>query len=61
VQQKTEMYLNTGVKIVWLIYPNTKNVTVWEGKSVTFCKENDLCSANSVIQDFEISVNDIFK
>jgi Uma2 family endonuclease len=61
VQRKTEMYLEKGVKVVWLIHLNTKTVTVCEGKSVVFCKENDLCSAKSVIEGFEISVNDIFK
>jgi hypothetical protein len=55
-------YLEAGVEVVWNIYPNAQVVEVYEknGKP-SFCEDNQLCSANSIIPGFIISVNDILK
>lgn len=61
--EKIEDYFKAGVKVVWMIYPNTKQVQVHiQGSTnVTICKGEMLCSAAPVLPEFAISVDDIFK
>jgi Uma2 family endonuclease len=58
IKQKVKEYLEAGVEVVWNIYPNAQVVEVYEknGKP-SFCEDNQLCSANSIIPGFIISVN----
>jgi Uma2 family endonuclease len=61
VEEKIIEYFKAGVKIVWLIMPESRTVHVYTSKkNVTICYDNDICSAKPVLEDFEISVNDIF-
>jgi len=61
VEEKTIEYFNAGVKVVWLIYPDNKTVQVYTSlKQAQICSDDDICSAKPVLEDFEISVNDIF-
>jgi hypothetical protein len=42
--------------------PQSKTVHIYTSrKNVTICYETDICSAKPVLEDFEISVNDIFE
>ena len=61
--EKIEDYLKAGVKVVWMIYPNTKQVQVHvhDSPNVTNCKGDMVCSAGPVLPEFALSVNDIFK
>ncbi|MBK8566215.1 MAG: Uma2 family endonuclease [Saprospiraceae bacterium] len=61
--EKIEDYFKAGVKVVWMIYPNTKQVQVHlhNSTNVTYCKGEMICSAAPVLPEFAISVNDIFK
>jgi Uma2 family endonuclease len=62
VEDKIIEYFKAGVKIVWLIYPDQKNVHVYSSrKEVKICTENDVCSANSLLDGFEITVNELFQ
>ena len=61
VQRKMQNYLKAKVKVVWHIFPELKMVHVYTGKKMLICKEADICSAESVIKGFKISVDDIFK
>lgn len=62
VEEKIIEYYKAGVKTVWLIMPESKTVHVYTSrKNVTICIETDICSAKPVLEDFEISVNDIFE
>ncbi len=61
VEEKTIEYFKAGVKVVWLIYPDNKTVQVYTSlKQAQICTDDDICSAKPVLEDFEISVNDIF-
>jgi Uma2 family endonuclease len=62
VEDKLTEYFKAGVKIVWLILPSSESVHVYTSRqNVKICFGEDVCSANPVLIDFEISVNDIFK
>lgn len=61
VEAKTIEYFKYGVKVLWLIYPDNKTVQVYTSlKQAQICTDDDICSAKPVLEDFEISVNDIF-
>ena len=58
VLAKIGEYYKAGVKIVWLIFPEEKEVHVYTSRrEVKICIENDICSANPVLPDFEIGVD----
>ena len=61
--EKIEDYFKAGVKVVWMIYPNTKQVQVYlhDSPNVTICKGELVCSAAPVLPEFALSANDIFK
>lgn len=61
VHEKMKNYRKAKVPVIWHIYPNLKQVHVYQGKKMEIKEGNDLCSAESIIQDFVISVKDIFK
>jgi len=64
VHKKMQDYRTAGVEVVWHVFPLIEEVHVYTGKGLrkmTVCQKADLCSAASVIDGFEISVNDIFK
>ncbi|MFB9294021.1 Uma2 family endonuclease [Persicitalea jodogahamensis] len=61
VEDKLVEYFKCGVQVVWHVYPENKVVYVYTSrKNVKICTEDDLCSAQPVLPDFEISVNDLF-
>jgi Uma2 family endonuclease len=54
-------YYKAGVKVVWLILPEEKEVHVYTSRrNVKICIENDICSASPVLTDFEIGVDELF-
>ncbi|MDZ7897815.1 MAG: Uma2 family endonuclease [Arcicella sp.] len=54
-------YYKAGVKVVWLIFPEEKEVHVYTSRrEVKICIENDICSANPVLSEFEIGVDELF-
>ena len=58
VLAKIGEYYKAGVKIVWLIFPEEKEVHVYTSRrEVKICIENDICSASPVLPDFEIGVD----
>jgi Uma2 family endonuclease len=60
VEEKLAEYFNSSVKVVWHIYPDNDVVYVYTSrKNVKICTENDICSAYPVIEDFEISVQNL--
>ncbi|MFN3850505.1 MAG: Uma2 family endonuclease [Spirosomataceae bacterium] len=61
VKRKLREYFKHGVKVVWLIYPEDKIVEVFTSfKNVKICTDDDVCSASPVMNDFEITVNQLF-
>ncbi|MEM6321732.1 MAG: Uma2 family endonuclease [Bacteroidota bacterium] len=60
VQRKMQDYRKANVKVVWQIFPELKEVHIYRGKQMQICEDNDICSAEEVIEGFELSVNDLF-
>ena len=61
-KEKILEYLAVGVKMVWYIYPQIKQVWIHTGpKKITVCDQNDICDANSVVPGFRIKVKEIFE
>jgi Uma2 family endonuclease len=49
------------LKVVWLVFPEEKEVHVYSSRrEVKICIENDICSANPVLPEFEIGVGELF-
>ena len=67
VENKLIEYFKVGsggvpLKVVWHIIPAQEVVYVYTSRSeVKICFDKDICSAKPVLEDFEISVEDIFK
>ena len=62
IEAKRIEYFKAGVQVLWHIYPENQEVYVYTGrKTVQICSDNDICSAQPVLNDFTISVNDLFR
>jgi len=61
IENKIWDYFTSGVKIVWIILPNHKEVKIYKSiKDIKICLDNDVCDARDVIPDFQIRVDEIF-
>jgi Uma2 family endonuclease len=62
IMGKLREYFETGVKVVWHIYPDFETVYVYlSTEDVTICKGETVCSADSVIKGFKIKAKAIFQ
>jgi Uma2 family endonuclease len=62
VDLKLEEYFKAGIQVLWHILPDSEKVYVYTSPiQVTVCKDNIVCSAESVIEGFSISAKAIFK
>jgi Uma2 family endonuclease len=60
VEAKRIEYFKAGVQVLWHVYPENGEVYVYTArKTVQICSDTDVCSARPVLDDFEISVNDL--
>ncbi|TAG17005.1 MAG: Uma2 family endonuclease [Cytophagia bacterium] len=61
VKRKVIEYFKSGVKVVWLMYPEEQMVEIYtSAKHITVCTDNDLCSASPVLEDFEIPTSQLW-
>ena len=63
IDKKVRFYLADGVKLIWLITPEDKVVTVYDGsinKRIDL-GINDKLSGSNVLPNFEIELKDLFK
>ena len=62
VKNKVDEYFKAGVKVLWHIFPALKKVEIYLSaeKSETY-SQHSICSAEPVIEGFNIFVADIFK
>jgi Uma2 family endonuclease len=63
VHEKMQNYRDAEVLVVWHVFPLINQVHVYSGvglKSMSVCIGDDVCSATSVIVDFEMTANAIF-
>jgi Uma2 family endonuclease len=62
IENKLWEYFQEGVQVVWHIMPSHKLVKVYTSpRHVTICLDNDICSAQPAISDFEMTVNQVFE
>ena len=55
------MYLQAGVKLVWLVDPAQDTVTVFRSDaSVIVLREGDILDGGDVLPGFSVAVADIF-
>ena len=59
VIEKMQDYRNAEVPVIWHIFPKYNEIHVYNGKKMTVCVGDDICSAYPVLPDFKMSVNDI--
>jgi Uma2 family endonuclease len=61
VEDKIIEYFESGVQVVWVIIPKVKKVEVYTSvEDVKICFGDSVCSALPFMDDFNISVNEIF-
>lgn len=62
VETKRIEYFKAGVQVLWHIFPENGEVYVYTSrKTVQIYSDDDLCSAQPVLDDFAISVNELLK
>ena len=61
VEQKVLDYLEAGTKLIWIVQPRTRTLTVYRSlKDVRILTENDTLDGNDVLPGFNITVKEIF-
>ena len=61
VGEKMIEYFENGVEVVWVVFPKLKKVEIYTSvQNVIICFDKNICSAEPVLSDFKISVNDLF-
>jgi Uma2 family endonuclease len=62
IKLKLKEYFKNGVKVVWLIMPDQDMVEIYTStKDIKICTNTDICSAQPVLDDFDISVDELLK
>lgn len=61
VNKKVRQYFETGVRMIWHIFPEQLEVCVYENPTrINICRDEYLCSAESVIPGFAMPVSAVF-
>lgn len=61
MMEKTNLYLQNGSKLVWIIYPQTKVITVYrQNNIVSLLRENDVLEGEDVLPNFRMEVAKLF-
>ena len=47
--------------VVWHIFPDLEEVHIYKGPNMITFSRDEICSADPILPDFKITVNDIFK
>ena len=62
VQSKVQMWLESGVRLVWVVYPGTRSVVVYESlKEISTFTAEDTLGGGAVVPGFECKVSEIFE
>ncbi len=62
VQSKVQMWLESGVRLVWVVYPGTRSVVVYESlKEISTLTTGDTLSGGNVVPGFECRVGEVFE
>jgi Uma2 family endonuclease len=61
LQTKVEEYLSAGVRLVWALYPDTRQVHVRRlDRSSTILNPDDKLSGEDILPGFEVTVSELF-
>lgn len=61
VQSKVELYLSAGIKVVWVLYPNTKVVEIHRpGQPTQTLRSHEQLSGEPVLRGFQVAVEHLF-
>jgi len=64
VVRKMQNYRDAGVRVVWQIYPEEREIHVYSGEGLmemSVCKGQRICSAAPVLPDFQLSAEAVFQ
>lgn len=62
VHAKTQAWLDAGARLVWVVYPDSRTVTVCRSpRDVTVLFEADTLDAKPVFDDFAVPLEDVFR
>lgn len=61
VYKKMQDYRASKIPVIWHIFPELQEVHVFHGRKSEIYIGEDICSANPVLPEFQMSVNAIFK
>lgn len=61
VFKKMQNYRAANVEVVWLIFPELKEVHVYLKDAVMICESDMICSAAPVLPELKLTVADIFR
>jgi Uma2 family endonuclease len=62
VQEKAEMWLESGVRLVWVVYPVPQSVVVYHSQGeARVLHTGDVLDGTLVFEDFKVAVEDFFK
>ena len=62
IQEKVEDYLAAGTRMVWVVYPKTKSITVYRSlRDAKILRRDDTLSGENVLPGFERKVSEIFE
>ncbi|MEZ4960585.1 MAG: Uma2 family endonuclease [Saprospiraceae bacterium] len=61
VNKKMIDYRAANVKVIWHVFPETKEIHVYHGKKMQICTGQDPCSAEPVVKGFVMKAEDVFK
>lgn len=62
--KKMQNYRDAGVRVVWQIYPEAREIHVYSSEGLmemTVCKGQRICSAAPVLPDFQLSADAVFQ
>ena len=61
VDGKVKEYFDAGTRLVWVVYPGTRSVTVHRSPSdATTLKEGDTLDGEPIFKDFHVPVSELF-
>lgn len=61
VQAKVEGYLRDGVRMVWVIDPRRRSVTIYEGEQYHTASGDDMLRGGKLLPGFEMRVSELFE
>ena len=62
IERKNNEYFESGVEVVWNIYPELKEVIIhYSQKDIKKRMTTDICDIDKIIPDFQISVSEIYE